>query len=110
MTSRIDPLELGGRHLLRRWQVTESTDLSTHCAFFDEAVLRDWCAFEQVDVASGLGASIIGKLVTSRKILMELHCSLRVNLQRKLGNRFMSVLRAKTGVWGGDESLQWSLT
>ncbi len=81
---------------------------STRCAFFDEAALRDWCAFEHVDYVSGSGAAV--KLVTSRKVLIELHCSLRVNMHRKLGNQFMCVLRATTGVWGADGSLQWSPT
>lgn len=81
---------------------------SIRCAFFDEAVLRDWCAFEQIDSVSGSGAAI--KLVTSRKVLIELHCSLRVNMHRKIGNQFLCVLRATTGVWGADGSFQWSPT
>ena len=81
---------------------------STRVAFFDEDVLRDWCSFNLVDPSKGCGAAVL--LVTSRKVLIELHCSLRVNMRRKLGSQFMGVLRATTGVWGSDGSLQWSPT
>ena len=79
---------------------------STRIAYFDEFVLRDWCAFERVDPEKGSGAAVL--LVTSRKVIIELHCSLRVNMHRRLGSQFMCVLRATTGVWGSDGSLQWS--
>ena len=56
------------------------------CAYFDNNDLRDWCSFHRIDPSHGHGASAL--LTTSRKVLIELHCSLRVNMQRKVGNQF----------------------